>query len=181
MRDENSLLPLTEKGRNCDSRNPFQGLSRWATPALFLLLSLSLVPEQTRVLAETCTALAPVGGTGTVVQKTVTPPSIPSLFGKFNNNNWNTDFVADSRAQYQRYLITLNPQDSGEYSIKVYLKYADNTADNFYNEKPKLSKDNDLVITATPRCHQNPYQVNVFVGDGISIGKSYQVSVQGCR
>jgi hypothetical protein len=37
------------------------------------------------------------------------------------------------------------------------------------------------VITGFPRSQQQPYQVNVFVGDLVSLGKGYQVTVEGCR
>jgi hypothetical protein len=133
------------------------------------------------LLAETCTALMPVGGNNTTVIKTVSQPSIP-LFGPIGiNNDWNTDFIVDSNATYKNYRVTLLPSSNGEYSIRMYLKYSDSTADNFYDQKPSLTANKPLVVSGFPRSQQQPYQVNVFVGDLVSMGKGYQVTVQGCR
>jgi hypothetical protein len=133
------------------------------------------------VRAETCQALMPVGGNNTTVTKTVSQPSIP-LFGPIGlNNDWNTDFIVESNANYKNYKVILLPTSNGEYSIRTYLKYSDNTADNFYDQKPSLTANKPLVITGFPRSQQQPYQVNVFVGDLVSLGKGYQVTVEGCR
>jgi len=133
------------------------------------------------VQAETCQALMPVGGNNTTVTKTVSQPSIP-LFGPIGlNNDWNTDFIVESNANYKNYKVILLPTSNGEYSIRTYLKYSDNTADNFYDQKPSLTANKPLVITGFPRSQQQPYQVNVFVGDLVSLGKGYQVTVEGCR
>lgn len=131
--------------------------------------------------AETCTPLEPVGGNNTTVNKTVSQPSIP-LFGPIGlNNDWNTDFSVNSNVNYKNYKVTLTPRSNGEYSIRMYLKYSDNTADNFYDQKPSLMANKPMTITGSPRSGQQPYQVNVFVGDLVSLGKSYQVTVEGCR
>jgi hypothetical protein len=62
----------------------------------------------------------------------------------------------------------------------MYLKYSDSTADEFYGGKPTLTEGQPLAISGTPRGNEQPYQVNVFVGDVESIGKSFKVFVEGC-
>ena len=124
--------------------------------------------------------LMPVGGNSPVVSKTVSQPSIP-LFGPIGlNNDWNTDFAVNSGVNTQKYQVTLTPRSSGEYSIRMYLKYSDGTADNFYDQKPTLQPNQPLIVEGIPRRQSQPYQVNVFVGDLPSLGKSYQVSVEAC-
>ncbi|MEB3249369.1 MAG: hypothetical protein VKK07_08500 [Merismopediaceae bacterium] len=127
-----------------------------------------------------CQLLMPVGGNSPVVSKTVSQPSIP-LFGPIGlNNDWNTDFAVNSGVNTQKYQVTLTPRSSGEYSIRMYLKYSDGTADNFYDQKPTLQPNQPLIVEGIPRRQSQPYQVNVFVGDLPSLGKSYQVSVEAC-
>ena len=135
------------------------------------------------VSGQTCTALQAVGGEPgqTVVQKTGSPPSIPVGIASLKRDNWNTDFAIPSKVEYRRYVATLTPETDGTYSIKMYLKYSDGTADEAYNNKPNLSGGKPLVMSGNPRTNEQPYQVNVFVGDAESIGKSYRVSVVACR
>lgn len=122
-----------------------------------------------------CSSLNVVGGVGTEVMKKVTPPSLP-----FFHNNWNTDFSVDRRFDYYRYVATFMPDDDGQYAIKMYLKYSNNTDDRFYDQKVKLAAGQPFTITATSRRDEQPYQINIFVGDLVSVGKTYKLTVDGC-
>ncbi|WP_013334288.1 hypothetical protein [Gloeothece verrucosa] len=130
--------------------------------------------------ANTCTPLAVVGddGTqGTTVKKTVTPPGASIAF----RTNWNTDFAVDNGVSFNRYISTIVPSDGGKYTIKVNLKYSDDTADKVYDNTVSLAAGKPLHITATPRANQTPYQVNVYVGELNAVGKTYVLSASGCR
>ncbi|AFY79592.1 MAG: hypothetical protein IGR93_13930 [Hydrococcus sp. C42_A2020_068] len=154
-------------------------------PKLFLgttLLAISSLSLSVRDLSAqepeqqlACFPLQVIGGSGEELSKTVSPPSVP-LF----NNNWNTDFAVDARADYDNYVATLTPEHDGEYSIKMYLKYSNNTTDKFYDQKVVLSAGQPLTISATPRRNEQPYQVNIFVGGLVSVGKTYRLTVEGC-
>jgi len=133
--------------------------------------------------AQNCIPLQAVGGEEgqTVVQKTVSAPRIPVGIGSLKRDNWNTDFAIASNAKYKRFVATLTPQTDGIYSIKISLKYSDGTADEVYSSKPNLSPGKPLILSGTPRAKEQPYQVNVFVGDAESIAKSYKIAVEACR
>jgi hypothetical protein len=133
--------------------------------------------------APTCTPLVAVGGEKgqTVVQKMASVPRIPIGLGNLKRDNWNTDFSLPSNNKYKKFIATFTPQTTGTYSIRMYLKYSDGTADEIYNEKPNLTSGKPLEISATPRAEDHPYQVNIFVGDAESIGKSYKVKINACR
>lgn len=108
-------------------------------------------------------------------------PRIPIGIGNLKRDNWNTDFSLPSNSKYKKFIATFTPQTTGTYSIRMYLKYSDGTADGVYNEKPNLSSGKSLEISATPRAEDQPYQVNIFVGDTESIGKSHKVKIKACR
>jgi len=91
------------------------------------------------------------------------------------------DFAIPSNATYHHYVSNFTANDAGTYSIRMYLKYSDGTADEVYNQKPDLSKGQVLTIKGSPRVGSQPYQVNVFVGDLDSVGKNYTLSVAGCH
>jgi hypothetical protein len=151
---------------------------------IFLISSaMALATGNLSYSAETCTALQAVGGEPgqTVVEKTVTAPSIPIRIASLKRDNWNTDFAVPSNVKYRRYVATLNPQTDGTYSIRMYLKYSNGTADETYNQKPNLAAGKSLVMSGKPRAKEQPYQVNIFVGDIESVAKSYKISVKACR
>jgi hypothetical protein len=161
-----------------------QSQTKWlkgfiGTTGLIMALGISLSPNLS-VSAGSCTRLKVVGGEGTEVEKTVVNPTIPLPYGLKVRDNWNTDFAVTSNVNYKRYVVTLTPKSSGTYSIRMYLKYSDSTADEFYGGKPTLTEGQPLAISGTPRGNEQPYQVNVFVGDVESIGKSFKVFVEGC-
>ncbi|MEA5534027.1 hypothetical protein [Crocosphaera sp. XPORK-15E] len=150
---------------------------------LFISSTLTLSVHRPSFSAETCTPLVAVGGEPgqTIVQKTVSAPSIPVGIASLKRDNWNTDFAVDSNVKYKRFVATLIPESSGTYSIKMYLKYNQGTADEVYNNKPNLSSGKSLTMSGNSRNNEQPYQINLFVGDAESIAKSYSISVKGCR
>ncbi|VEP16673.1 conserved hypothetical protein [Hyella patelloides LEGE 07179] len=126
---------------------------------------------------EKCTALSVVEGQGTEVNKTV---SIPGL-GLVAKNNWNTDWVVSSHEKFQSFQATIVSEDDSSYRIEMYLKYGDQTADQFYQKKEvKLIANEPLTIEATTRTKTQPYQVNLLVGGIEAVGKTYTASVVGC-
>ena len=141
------------------------------------------------VQAETCQAIPLVGGQGNQVMKTVSPPTIPAgplgmLGVNITNNDWNTDWavpLGDGKP-FRRFLVTLLSNDGGPFEVRMYLKYGDQTSDEFFNQKSlQLPNDKPLKIEAIPRANNQPYQVNVFVAGINALGKSYSATVVGCR
>ncbi len=128
-------------------------------------------------LAETCTPLELVGGRGNQVTKTVT---IPSVFG-VNRTNWNTDWSVPSNHQFKRFEATITSEENNSYQIKMYLKYSDGTASEFYKRKEVLIRSGTpLKISATPRVKEQPYQVNLLIGGLKATGQTYSAQVLGC-
>lgn len=143
-----------------------------------------LLGWQIPVLAETCTPIPVVGGEGSTVTKTVSEPTIPTLFGvDITRNNWNTDWAVPSQNNtFRRYLVEVSSNDGGPFDIKMYLKYSDQTADLFFNKDGlNISGGKPLKIEASPRPEAQPYQVNLFIGGIESLGKTYTATVMGCR
>lgn len=96
-------------------------------------------------------------------------------------SNWNTDFAVEPTASYNGYVSTIIASDGGKYTIKINLKYSDETADEVYNNTVSLTPGKPFNITATPKRKEAPYQVNVSVGELNAVGKTYQLSASGCR
>lgn len=134
--------------------------------------------------AENCPSFPVIGGEETEVLKTVSQPSLPipirGPFGVNLNNNWNTDFSIIPLKKYQQYIITFTPKDQGEYRVRAYLKYNDDTADEIYNETTSFTPGKVVEIKGVPQGDNIPVQVNLFVGDPVSMGKTYTVSAKGC-
>lgn len=136
------------------------------------------------VRAETCTPIALVGGTGSEITKTVAQPTIPGPFGvKITRNNWNTDWAIPGGAVFRRYVATVTSSDGGTFDIMMFLKYSDQTEDEFFNSRRvELAAGKPLTIEGTPRSDkEQPFQVNLFVNGVASIGETYTASVVGCR
>ncbi|MGL5806969.1 MAG: hypothetical protein ACRC2R_09105 [Xenococcaceae cyanobacterium] len=137
----------------------------------------SLFNLQDKTLAQSCSPLAVVDGKGTEVEKSVSPPSTG-----ITGSNWNTDFSVSGQIKFQSYVVNIVPKKTGNYDVKTYLKYSNNTSDQIYNKTNiKLTAGEPLQIVAKSRQEKIPYQVNVLVGGLEAIGNSYTVSVQGCR
>lgn len=133
----------------------------------------------TPILAQTCTPLTVVGGSGTSAVKEVSPPSA----GPFAKTNWNTDFVVPEGAYFSSFEASLTASEpSYKPDIKMFLKYPDNTADNVYAIKAlPLMPDRTHSFFGYPRANQSPYQVNVFVGGLSGTGLPYTLTVSGCK
>lgn len=143
------------------------------------ILSLNL-PVQ----AQTCTPLSLVGGTGSEITKTVAQPTIPGPFGvKITRNNWNTDWAIPGGKNLSRYVTTVTSSDGGTFDIRLFLKYSDQSEDEFFNSNQMtLAAGQPLTIEATPRSVKDqPFQVNLFVNGVASIGETYTASVVGCQ
>ena len=137
----------------------------------------ALIGLKSKALAASCFPLNVVDGRGSVVEKNVSPPSTG-----ITKDNWNTDFAVSGKTKYQDYIVDITPVKSGNYDVELYLKYSDNTTDNFYKKSNiSLVAGKPLEVSATPRQGQMPYQVNVRVGGLEAIDKPYTVSVRGCR
>ncbi|MBD2099474.1 hypothetical protein H6F94_00990 [Leptolyngbya sp. FACHB-261] len=128
--------------------------------------------------AQACTALAVVGGRGTQVRKTVSPAGT-----LVTGNNWNTDFAVPNGNRFRRYTVTILPENDGQYNIQMYLKYSNDTSDQFYNQNNvRLTRGRRFYVSGQPRDNSNqPYQVNVYVGGTVALGNTYTASVVGCR
>jgi hypothetical protein len=135
------------------------------------------------VQAETCTPISLVGGQGSEITKTVAQPTIPGPFGvKITRNNWNTDWAVPGGAIFNRYVTTITSSDGGTFDIMMFLKYSDQTEDEFFNRRRvELSAGKPLTIEGTPRPEEQPFQVNLFVNGVASMGETYTASVVGCR
>ena len=153
------------------------------------LIALSGLTLPAQAKTETCIPILLVGGQGNQVIKTVSPPTIPAgplgmLGVNITNNDWNTDWavpLGDGKP-FRRFLVTLLSNDGGPFEVRMYLKYGDQTSDEFFNQKSlQLTNDQPLKIEAIPRADNQPYQVNVFVAGIDALGKSYSATVVGCR
>lgn len=136
------------------------------------------------VLAQTCTPVPLVGKPQTnEITKTVAQPTIPGPFGiKITRNNWNTDWAVPGGTTFTRYVTTITSSNGGTFDIKLFLKYSDQTEDEFFNNRQtELPAGQPLTIVAYPREQEQPFHVNLFVNGLGSIGQTYTASVVGCR
>jgi hypothetical protein len=156
--------------------------NRMINRAVFWGMTALLFSVQLPTQAETCTPLSLVGGQGSEVTKIVSGPTIPGPFGiKVKRNNWNTDWAVPGGRKFQRFVATIVSENGGSFDIRMFLKYSDQTAEEFFNQNGKrLEPGTPLKIEATPRPEDNPFQVNVFVNGLPAIGQTYRASVVGC-
>lgn len=139
------------------------------------LTTVALASEVTPANAQACEPLAIVDGTGTEVNKTVSPPGLLLV-----NTNWNTDFAVDG--SYDYFVVNFTPQDGETYDVDVNLKYADDSIDTAYSIREGTFPEGETVpIEVSSRVMSDPYQVNLRVGGINSEGNSYSASVLGCR
>ena len=135
--------------------------------------------------AGTCIPLIVVGGDDdqTDVEKEVSTISIPGPFGLGVRNNWNTDWTVPLPQQFSRFIgVVENIDEEGDvFDIGLSLKYADDSADDIFNEAGRtLIPGESVEISAVPEREETPYQVNIYVGGIDNSGSSYRASVQGC-
>lgn len=132
--------------------------------------------------AQSCNPLPLVGGEGSEVSKKVSQPNVPGPFGvQIAGNNWNTDWAIPGNKRYKRFVVTVTSEEGTALDLKMYLKYSDQTSDEFYNQKEiQINNGKPLKVEAKSRSGDVPYQVNLFVGGVNQIGKSYKASVVGC-
>lgn len=172
---------------------------------LFLLISLSIFSYTEPLLAQSkapsepeqkdaplpplpanCRPLPLVGGEGSAVTKTASPPGAriplpgpaPSVGVR---NNWNTDWFVPSGQPFRKYRVIFMPHNDGEYSVNMTLKYPDDSIDQFFREQRRqFTANKPLVVETSPREDLQPYQVNTNIGGLQTIGSRYTVAVSGC-
>lgn len=154
-------------------------------PFLFVGILTVLLPVSLSVNAQTCTPLAVVKGEGTSVTKKVSAPNvgtIPRIPAGYRGN-WDTDFIVPNNATFTEYIATIQSlsSDVGTFQIKMYLKYADDTADRIFDGGIQLDPNQQQQISGMPRSNTQPYQVNVNIGGIKALGYSYTLSVKGCQ
>lgn len=151
---------------------------------IFAVLA-SLIGQNLPVQAETCTPIPLIGKPNTnEVTKTVAQPTVPGPFGiKITRNNWNTDWAVSSDARFTRYVARVTASDGGTFDIRFFLKYSDQTNDEFFNNREKrLAAGETLTIEGFPRsANEQPFQINLFVNGIPALGRTYTASVVGCR
>lgn len=163
-----------------------QGNSAKSWGEMIVISSLALV-FTIPVQAETCVPIPLVGGEGNTVTKTVAPPTIPAgplgMLGiNVTRNNWNTDWAVPGGTTFKKFVVTVTSNESTPFDIRMFLKYSDQTAAEFFNQATFTFKPNTplkIVANATPQ--EQPYQVNLFVNGLESLGKTYTATVVGCR
>jgi len=138
------------------------------------VLMMSMIPSQ--AIAETCTPLNVLGGFGTSATKSV---SIPATL--WTRNNWNTDFSVPGGVRFNRYVVIMTAKNGAVFDMKTFLKYSDNTADNFLNQSVPFNAGQTMTFVATPRPNDNPFAVNVFVGGISAVNSVYTLTVEACK
>lgn len=143
------------------------------------LLSITL-PVQAK---EACVPIPLVGGQGNTVTKTVSQPTIPGPLGiNITRNNWNTDWAVPGGQTFRRFIVTIIPQDTAQFTIQVFLRYSDQTADQFFNSQGEtFPAQVPIVVKAEARPAETPFQVNLLVNGLAAFGRTYTASVVGCR
>jgi hypothetical protein len=151
-------------------------------PTLIGTLLIALALNSPVKAAETCVPISLVGGQGNQVTKTVSQPTVPSVFGvDITRNNWNTDWAVSSDRPFKKFVATISSPNGGSFDIQMYLKYSDQTTGQFFNQQDvRIDPGKPLTITATPEPNDEPYQVNLFIGGVNHFGKTYTATVVGC-
>jgi hypothetical protein len=152
-------------------------LSPTAFGTIMVLAIASFLIDIMPTEAQSCQPLKYIGGSGTKVQKTVSPPGTQA-----KPNNWNTDFIVPSNQKYERYVVTLIANNSGEYEVEMSLNYNDKTSEQFYQAKPlQLDQGESITITAQPKNNATPDRVKLEIGGVTAVGRNYTISVAGCN
>ncbi|NER82910.1 MAG: hypothetical protein F6K42_25815, partial [Leptolyngbya sp. SIO1D8] len=128
------------------------------TAAAFGFTATALVSAIAPAFAQVCEALEVVGGEGTEVSKTVSPPG-----ALFIDDNWNTDFAVTE--SYAYFLVNFLPESGESYDIDVHLKYPDDSIDSAYSVNNGTFPEGETeTIRAESRRNSSPYQINLRVG-----------------
>ncbi|MBE7383106.1 MAG: hypothetical protein F6J95_017040 [Leptolyngbya sp. SIO1E4] len=139
------------------------------------LTATALISAIAPAYAQVCEPLEVVGGEGTEVTKTVSPPG-----ALFIDDNWNTDFAVTT--SYAYFLVNFLPESGESYDIDVHLKYPDDSIDSAYSVSNGIFPEGDSeTIRVESRRNSNPYQVNLRVGGLNAEGNTYTASINGCR
>jgi hypothetical protein len=130
------------------------------------------------VHAQECSPFRVVLGEGNQVDKSVSTPSTGIV-----KDNWNTDFAVPENSSFSEYVATITSKSSkkGNYPVQMYLKYSDGTSGKVFDSNIELAPGEAREISGKPRVGQQPYQVNVRVGDVEAVGYSYRLSARGCQ
>lgn len=148
-----------------------------ATSAMMGLAATVVVGSSGAALAQACETLSLVGGEGTEVTKTVSPPGV-----LFVDSNWNTDFSVPTGRSYRYFEVTFLPESGENYDIDVNLKYADDSVDSAYSVRDSVFPERmPVTIQAESRTNSSPYQINLRIGGLNASGNTYTASVSGCR
>lgn len=183
--DENDANPVeAEEGADHESAEPEADSAEDENSEDEDAIDAALPP-----LPDNCEPLPLVNGEGSEVTRRTSPPSftIPiPLPGPIPDphvrSNWNTDWYIPNAQAFDRYRVVLMPRSNGRYSIQMYFKYPDDTADQFYEDQEiRLTANDPLIIEAQPRSDLPPYQINANIGGILSIGVRYTIVVAGCR
>ena len=143
-----------------------------------ILFGIGFPSNKLEVQAKRCYGLEVVEGNGSnVVTKEV---SVRNL--GFLGDNWHTDFAVPGNRNFRSYIAKIESRSRKTESttVEVFLKYSNGTADQQFKGNITLPAGKYEQITVTPRRNQQPYQINVQVGDDDSAGFNYSLSVVGC-
>jgi hypothetical protein len=137
-------------------------------------------------LPKNCRLLPLVGGDGSEITKTASPPGFrvplpgpaPSVGVR---NNWNTDWFVPSGQIFRTFRVVFMPRENSEYSVNATFKYPDSTTDQFYRERGRaFTANKPLIIEEPARSDLQPFQINTNIGGLKSIGARYTVVAAGC-
>ncbi len=137
-------------------------------------------------LPKNCRPLPLVGGEGSEVTKTASPPGFrvplpgpaPSVGVR---NNWNTDWFVPSGQIFRTFRVVFMPRESAEFSVNATFKYPDDSIDQFYRERGRpFTMNQPLIIEEPARSDLQPFQINTNIGGLRSVGVKYTVMAAGC-
>ncbi|MGA7953279.1 MAG: hypothetical protein WCA07_07125 [Gloeobacterales cyanobacterium] len=113
-----------------------------------------------------CTALQEVSTGSTVVRK------------QFRLGNENADFAVPVGRVYKSYRAELRPENNADYSVKVNLKYSDNSSSTVYDGKISMTRMKPYALTFRSPIVKQPYQINIVVGSARN--NAYSIAAQAC-
>lgn len=134
-----------------------------------------------------CELLPVVGGEGSEITKTVSPPSLsvplPGPVSAGTRNNWHTDWFMPTGPVYTSYMIIFMPRENRNFDVSMFLKFPDATNQRFYRRRRVDFRANEPVtVEVTPeRTDLAPFQINTNIGGVQAVGARYTVAAAGCR